>query len=507
MQYPITDRAAIEFSRSFYEAIADGLPVDIALAEARKSVSVAINNTLEWGTPVLFMRSEDGVLFKIRRPREAPGPVAASSPIGAAGTAALGVVGAVAAAASPAVDGSVEPTNSPGPTMEPVVPAQAVAPAVEPVASDERPVAPAVNTVATARPPAEPAEPPVEPPAAPLVVAPTQLDFGILWVGAESPSRIIEIRSGRPTRIRADRADILLTGGEGRIVVRLDTSRAAAFIGTVTVADEATMRTVRVVARIDRPPVAPLVTPITVAAPPPPAAPPIGHGDAAPGTVARPPRRTWPWVAAGAIAVIAVALILGRALLSPGEMVVVPELVGLPLTEARAALDKACDGPPCFAVEEQPITTADYPPGVVCRQSLQAGTSVDKGSPMVLCVSQGPDGACVPELLAPGDGTVVDNGRLDRTEAMTWTFSWSQCPGADRYELIVTHSGSRVSTIDEVITDPTLTRSDRSYIADQNRFDWTWQVRSATGGTWGAWSKVGTFEVEPVNSDPAPTPS
>lgn len=67
MQYEITDRAAIEFSRSFYEAIADGLPVDIALAEARKSVSVAISNTLEWGTPVLFMRSADGVLFKMRR--------------------------------------------------------------------------------------------------------------------------------------------------------------------------------------------------------------------------------------------------------------------------------------------------------------------------------------------------------------------------------------------------------------------------------------------------------
>ncbi len=67
MQYEITDRAAIEFSRSFYEAIADGLPVDVALAESRKSVSVAISNTLEWGTPVLFMRSADGILFKIRR--------------------------------------------------------------------------------------------------------------------------------------------------------------------------------------------------------------------------------------------------------------------------------------------------------------------------------------------------------------------------------------------------------------------------------------------------------
>jgi hypothetical protein len=74
MQYEITDRAAIEFSRSFYEAITDGLPVDRAMSESRKAVSVAINNTLEWGTPVLFMRSADGVLFKLRRSRRTSVP-------------------------------------------------------------------------------------------------------------------------------------------------------------------------------------------------------------------------------------------------------------------------------------------------------------------------------------------------------------------------------------------------------------------------------------------------
>ncbi|MFL5674978.1 MAG: CHAT domain-containing protein [Chloroflexota bacterium] len=65
MQYEITDDAAIEFSRSFYEAIADGVPVDAALAEARKGVAMAIPGTLEWGTPVLYMRAPDGVLFDI----------------------------------------------------------------------------------------------------------------------------------------------------------------------------------------------------------------------------------------------------------------------------------------------------------------------------------------------------------------------------------------------------------------------------------------------------------
>ncbi len=72
MQYEISDKAAIEFSRAFYLAVADGMPVDAAVAEARIAVSVAVTNTIEWGTPVLYMRSPDGVLFKIQKPYTSP---------------------------------------------------------------------------------------------------------------------------------------------------------------------------------------------------------------------------------------------------------------------------------------------------------------------------------------------------------------------------------------------------------------------------------------------------
>jgi ribosomal protein S27AE len=67
MQYTISDRAAIEFSRIFYESLADEMPVDAAVSEARLAVNLAIKNTVEWGTPVLYMRSPDGVLFKIQK--------------------------------------------------------------------------------------------------------------------------------------------------------------------------------------------------------------------------------------------------------------------------------------------------------------------------------------------------------------------------------------------------------------------------------------------------------
>jgi len=63
MQYEISDEAAIEFSRNFYGAVADGLPVDAAVANARTAVSM--DSPLEWGTPVLYMRSPDGRIFDI----------------------------------------------------------------------------------------------------------------------------------------------------------------------------------------------------------------------------------------------------------------------------------------------------------------------------------------------------------------------------------------------------------------------------------------------------------
>jgi uncharacterized membrane protein HdeD (DUF308 family) len=72
MQYEITDRAAIEFSRDFYEALADSLPVDAAVTEARAAVSM--DSMLEWGTPVLYMHSPDGRVFDISTPAPRPHP-------------------------------------------------------------------------------------------------------------------------------------------------------------------------------------------------------------------------------------------------------------------------------------------------------------------------------------------------------------------------------------------------------------------------------------------------
>jgi CHAT domain len=66
MQFEITDDAAITFAHEFYGAVADGYPVDAALAESRRAI-FARGNEFEWATPVLYMRSPNGQLFRLTR--------------------------------------------------------------------------------------------------------------------------------------------------------------------------------------------------------------------------------------------------------------------------------------------------------------------------------------------------------------------------------------------------------------------------------------------------------
>jgi hypothetical protein len=63
MQFEISDLAALVFSQSFYQAIGDGLPVDVAMVDARRAM-FAEGNEVEWATPVLYMRSPDGRVFR-----------------------------------------------------------------------------------------------------------------------------------------------------------------------------------------------------------------------------------------------------------------------------------------------------------------------------------------------------------------------------------------------------------------------------------------------------------
>jgi hypothetical protein len=73
MQFAITDQAAIDFAQGFYRRIAEGSAIDYALGEVRKAIFLE-GNKLEWGTPVLFLRSLDGQIFEVDKQRAAATP-------------------------------------------------------------------------------------------------------------------------------------------------------------------------------------------------------------------------------------------------------------------------------------------------------------------------------------------------------------------------------------------------------------------------------------------------
>ena len=67
MQFSISDDAALRFARGFYAAIARGKPVDEAVRSGRIEILGAAR-TLEWVTPVLYVRGGVTQLFKLTGP-------------------------------------------------------------------------------------------------------------------------------------------------------------------------------------------------------------------------------------------------------------------------------------------------------------------------------------------------------------------------------------------------------------------------------------------------------
>lgn len=61
MQNIIRDDSAIIFAQEFYKALIAGLTIDEAMTNGR--ISVSVSDACGWGTPVLYTRTNDGVIF------------------------------------------------------------------------------------------------------------------------------------------------------------------------------------------------------------------------------------------------------------------------------------------------------------------------------------------------------------------------------------------------------------------------------------------------------------
>jgi hypothetical protein len=70
MQYEISDHAAVAFARGFYADIARGRGVDDAVSSGRVAILGLSDRTLEWVTPVLYLRGHDSQLFTLPAPAE-----------------------------------------------------------------------------------------------------------------------------------------------------------------------------------------------------------------------------------------------------------------------------------------------------------------------------------------------------------------------------------------------------------------------------------------------------
>ncbi|RZS68806.1 CHAT domain-containing protein [Agromyces ramosus] len=162
MQFSISDTAAIEFARGFYTALSHGRGIDEAVRSGRIGILGMGRGTLEWVTPVLYLRGEDTQLFDVAplstAELEAPKDSAVEVPVAPPGRA------ADAAPPTPA-DGTA--TSTPTPALTAPVAARAPEPVDSPSTSTSRPVAtsaPAAESTGS-KPPGTPTAPPPRHPA------------------------------------------------------------------------------------------------------------------------------------------------------------------------------------------------------------------------------------------------------------------------------------------------------------------------------------------------------
>lgn len=78
MQFAISDPAAIAFTHGFYVAIAKNRGVDDAVSSGRTAIVGLGTQTLEWITPVLYLRGDEARVFDVTGPVQVVPPVPAS---------------------------------------------------------------------------------------------------------------------------------------------------------------------------------------------------------------------------------------------------------------------------------------------------------------------------------------------------------------------------------------------------------------------------------------------
>lgn len=114
---------------------------------------------------------------------------------------------------------------------------------------------------------------------------------------------------------------------------------------------------------------------------------------------------------------------------------------------------------------------------------------------------EGGEEALVPQLLTPAEGQVMDNGRSDCYEPISWHFTWTEVPGAQRYQLTVENLEEGFPFIEVETLYPDFEWCGEGHIPQESLTGWKWRVRAGTMAEWWEWSEERSFSVEPPELD------
>lgn len=111
---------------------------------------------------------------------------------------------------------------------------------------------------------------------------------------------------------------------------------------------------------------------------------------------------------------------------------------------------------------------------------------------------------CRPAAASPAAGAVLPQRRLpDGKFESAWTFSWTPCPGADRYHLFVIGPGAQNPIVNVDDLDQTSYTERSTHFGIDQLEGWTWKVRARFDSRWGGWSETRAFNVNST-SDAVP---
>jgi len=109
---------------------------------------------------------------------------------------------------------------------------------------------------------------------------------------------------------------------------------------------------------------------------------------------------------------------------------------------------------------------------------------------------------CIPRLLTPDEGAIMDNGCTSGANGILWEFDWSECTGVESYEFYLKQRNEQEPLFDRPeLTTSSFTVLENRVVPEESRVGWLWRVRAKTNGTWGNWTPERVFDVEPSNKD------